>query len=102
MLSKKKNVGFAARRGGTSWLLVQLMSPGRPLRKHYLLWICLVVSTRLKNVSDTQISVPSEKTQLLSGLHPPPHLGGDTWQKKGCLAVEAGAAGPVVWGSFLF
>lgn len=45
--------------------------PRKTLRKHYLLWICLTVSTRLQNVSDTQISVPEEKRQLLTVfIHP--------------------------------
>lgn len=61
-----------------------------------------MVFTRLKNVPDAQISVPSEKKQLLPGSLSIPSSGGDTWQKRECLAVGAGAARPVVWGSFLF
>lgn len=40
------------------WEPPSAQKPRKTLRKHYLLWICLTVSTRLQNVSDAQISVP--------------------------------------------
>lgn len=94
MLSKKKNVGFAATRVGNLLASNPAQKPRKTLRKHYLLWICLMVSTRLKMFLTHKSQCLHSFSSLCQGLYPSPHLGGDTWQKWGCLAVGAGAAGP--------
>lgn len=76
MLSKKKNVGFAATRVGNLLASNPAQKPRKTLRKHYLLWICLMVSTRLKMFLTHKSQCLHSFSSLCQGLYPSPHLGG--------------------------